>query len=166
MKFKNKIISLGLIGLLALGGIATATSFIIKEAKTTETVKTDGVLVATWGGLTIDNIENLAPGIPQYREVVVDVSKSPSVSENVNVTFTLSDATDALIQVRVSQTNFTSPDIGEATILTLNTNETKTCSYLVTTTGESRFYLEFSVLEGDAAESITGTLNVNLSSAI
>ena len=163
MKFKNKIISLGLIGLLALGGVATATSFIIDAAEEiNNTVHTDSALVVDWSGATIDNVENLNPGVPQYREVVINVSKSTSVAANVKVTFTLSGENTELIQVRISDSSFQSQEETQ-TIKTIN-NETKSdfFTFNAAIVESKTYYLEFSAIASSEG-TILGNLNVALS---
>lgn len=74
MKFKNKIISLGLIGLLALGGVATATSFLINEASATGNITAEGAIRLSFDSETqaLTSVSGLTTSTPQFQTISFD----------------------------------------------------------------------------------------------
>lgn len=74
MKFKNKIISLGLIGLLALGGVATATSFLINEVSATGDITAEGAIRLSFDSETqaLTSVSGLTTSTPQFQTISFD----------------------------------------------------------------------------------------------
>lgn len=169
MKFKNKIISLGLIGLLALGGVATATSFLIKEASATGDITAEGAIRLSFDSETqaLTSVSGLTTSTPQFQTISFDWNLGGVEASNYNVllNFELTTAnTNLEIDIAHSEFGAETPEI----IKTLDSTTT-TYAYKVSMESETKndsLYLRYrlnastSSLAGE--EESLGSLKVSL----
>lgn len=139
MKFKNKIISLGLIGLLALGGVATATSFLIKEASATGDITAEGAIRLSFDSETqaLTSVSGLTTSTPQFQTISFDWNLGGGLvtgNYNVVLNFELTTAnTNLEIDIAHSEFGAETPEIIE----TLNSTTT-TYAYTVSMESETK----------------------------
>ena len=170
MKFKNKIISLGLIGLLALGGVATATSFLINEASATGNITAEGAIRLSFDSETqaLTSVSGLTTSTPQFQTISFDWNLGGVEASNFNVllNFELTTSnTNLEIDIAHSEFGAETPEITQ----TLNSNST-TYTYTVLMASEPkndslylRYRLNASIATEAEGDEELGSLKISLS---
>ena len=97
MNTKSKVL-VGLMALSLLGGVGSALALTRTGAAGTGTAGAfDQAIYLNWGtdqtSVSLDNVQNLLPGTPQYRYLEVSPKATKSVAGNVQLTFTLAATT-------------------------------------------------------------------------
>ena len=165
MKFNKKIITLGLIGLLAVGGIAASTAFVIGDATAgSGTATADTAVKLTFGSNTSTEltISTLTVDSPVTKQIEVTYSKSASAAGYVKVAFALTDSSsNGSIKVEISDVAW-----GEGTVAddTLQTG-TLTKNYFISMAGTptpTEYYLRISGVANGTA-TFAGSLVIGLS---
>ena len=115
MKFSMKMAVLSMAGVLALGGAATAASFIFTGATLNDTVETDSALVLKWWSTSNTNaVTDLTSTQSQFRQLNVDWSASSKSTGSISMTLSLTDNSKSIL-VEVSSTEWglsSTADIG------------------------------------------------------
>lgn len=163
MKFSMKMAVLSLAGVLALGGAATAASFIFKETSQVGTVTADGAIVLNWGdNNTLASVEELKYGAPVEQVVEANWSKSDSVtSGKIVFTFTLTDSKNLRIEIADQSREVE----GVQAIETLNGDGVATIESNLGSETSKKLYLRYTIVtnsETYSDQSFTASLNVNV----
>lgn len=178
MKFSMKMAVLSMAGVLALGGAATAASFIFEKTSTgTQKLTTDSALIMNWQDTEgFSDVSNLDNTTSQFRYITLDWSKSAKATGKIILKLELTDNSQS-ITVDVSTKNW-GADFDEKDILyTLSTSElasTEDSDLIVakdfevadlssdTTTTTATYYLRISMTGEKSATDISAKLVATL----
>ena len=172
MKFSMKMAILSMAGVLALGGAATAASFIFTGDTKSDTITADNALILKWGtGTNAEGITGLTSSQPQYRELNVDWSASQKLTGPVTMTLTLTDPTSLLV-VEVASEKWgldTTADVTLSTAEGFSAEETITVVSDVSSSLASNktFYLKISLKDGSSENTaLSATLTASLGHSV
>lgn len=171
MKFSMKMAVLSMAGVLALGGVATAASFIFGETSKSETVSTDSAIIVKWDESTLTsftNVGGLTNSMSQYRELTIDWSASKLVTGTIALTLTLSDENKNII-VDVSDESWSNE--GVTADYTLSTSDGGTSEAQIevaslsdesANVSKKTYYLKISTSAAEDGTDISGKLTAKL----
>lgn len=180
MKFSMKMAVLSMAGVLALGGAATAASFIFNDVTTeAETVAIDSALILNWNSenSNIGPVESLDNTVAQYRQLALDWSKSSSVnSGTITLTLTLTDNSQSIsvdVATKPRGEGFVDSDV-LGTLTTAGSEVDDSGNYVTSANFEvadlstavsssAIYYLKISVSEAKNGSNINGNLVASLS---
>lgn len=162
MKFSMKMVILSMAGVLALGGAATAASFIFNEVSKSGTVTADGAFLLSWGDNdTFKDVTNLTYGTPVEQILEAKWSKSSLVSGgNVVFTFTLSNAEN--LKVEISEKDWET--VSEEEIKVLSGDGSVVIETSAVETSSKTIYLRYS-LNTYSDQAFSASFNANVSYA-
>lgn len=173
MKFSMKMAVLSLAGVLALGGAATAASFIFNNAETQSgTVTTDSALVLKWGESTNTSaITDLDTSSSQFRQLNIDWSASDKVTGSINLNLTLTDTSKAIVVEIASKEWGVDTTADVATLSTSGVSDGDSISTDITVVEDlsyslqnsKTYYVKVSLSQGKADTTINGELKAVLS---
>lgn len=172
MKFSMKMAVLSMAGVLALGGAATAASFIFEQTSVSATVSTDSAIIVKWNestNQTFTNITGLTNSLAQYKELTIDWSASKLVTGTITLELSLTDINHN-INVEVSDTMRSNEGVTADFILSTDTdNDTATQNIDVVSleSGTSKvnsktYYFKITTTASSTEDLISGTLDAKL----
>lgn len=160
MKFSMKMAVLSMAGVLALGGAATAASFIFTGDTKSGVITADGAVVLEWGKEnTLADIETLNYGEPVYQTIEAKVNKSSDVtSGQVVFNFTLSESSN--LKIEISDNGWDVVDTETNVLETFTSDNSVSVEKDITDMSSAKLYLKYSLTEATTLEG--GTFSAKL----